>query len=257
MEGKKLAKGQALARALRFGKASGKMHLAQTSAQLSETQTLLQGRGQIVFDPLGKSVQCLAYQTAEPSAAQAAFLHIGTGRIERDDDARVEPLLPEYEFVLGMDHLPPPLKEIDLAAYGQLVVNGKVALQVARALKKGAGDIVGRVGNHHHEAGPRPRDEARLAHLADEGHLLAYWRPGHGQNLRAIEVAARQIVQQIAQRQNPYLFERGRAFGSYAFDFFNGDGQDFHGWPCVDAPGPRPIFGHILPCPGPLLSPTI
>ena len=32
LEGKKLAKGQALSRALRFGEASGKMHLAQARA---------------------------------------------------------------------------------------------------------------------------------------------------------------------------------------------------------------------------------
>ena len=94
------------------------MHLAQTSAQLFEAQALPQGCGQIVFYLFGKGVQRPAYQAAEPPAAQAALLHISTGRIERDDDARVEPLLPEYEFVLGMDHLPPPLEEIDLAAYG-------------------------------------------------------------------------------------------------------------------------------------------
>ena len=167
------------------------MHLAQTNAQLFEAQALPQGRGQIVFDPLGKGVQCLAYQAAEPPAAQAAFLHISTSRIEWDYDACVEPLLPEYEFVLGMDYLAPPLEEIDLAAYSQLVADGKVALQVAAPLKKGAGDIVGLVGDHHYEAGPRSGNEARLAHLADEGHLLADWRPSHGQDLRAIEIAAR------------------------------------------------------------------
>ena len=77
-----------------------------------------QGRGQIVFNPLGKGVQRPAYQAAEPPAAQAALFHIGTGRIERHDRARVEPLLPAYEFVLGMNDLPPPLEQINLAAYG-------------------------------------------------------------------------------------------------------------------------------------------
>ena len=101
----------------------------------------------------------------------------------------MEPLLSVYEFVFGMDYLPPPLKQIDLAAYGQLVADGKVALQVAAPLKKGTGDIVGLVGDHHHEARPRSGNEARLAHFADEGHLLADWCPGHGQNLRAIEVS--------------------------------------------------------------------
>ena len=236
LEGEKLAKSQALARALRFGKAGGKMHLAQTRAPLGQAQALPQGGGQVVFDALGKGVQRLAYQAAEPPAAQAALLQLGTGRIERNDRARVEPLLPVNEFVFGMDHLPPPLKEIDLAAYGQFVANGKVALQVASPLKKDAGNVVGLVGHDHHEAGPRPGHEARLAHLANERDLLADGHPGHGQNLCAVEVAARQIVQQIAQRPNFYIFERGRAFGPYAFDFFNGSGQNFHDWPCVDAP---------------------
>ena len=256
LKGKKLAKGQALPCALRFGEASGKMHLAQARAQFSESQALAQGRGQIVFDPLGKGIQRLAYQAAEPPAAQAALLHISTGRIERHDRARVEPLLPVDEFVLGMNDLPPPLEQIDLAAYSQLVADGKGALQVATPLKKGTSDIVGRVGDHHYEARPRPRNEARLAHLADEGHLLADGCPGHGQNLCAIEVAARQIVQQIAQRPNLYLFERGRSFGPYAFDLFNGDGQDFHGCHALTHLG-RSLSLAALPCPSLLLSPTL
>ena len=92
------------------------MYLAQARAPLRIAQTLPQGGRQVVFNALGKGVQRLAYQAAEPPAAQAALLQVGTGRIERHDRARVEPLLPVDEFVFGMDHLPPPLKEIDLAA---------------------------------------------------------------------------------------------------------------------------------------------
>ena len=165
-------------------------------------------------------------QAAEAPAAQPPLLHVRAGRIERHDPAGVQQILfprTSDEFVFRVHHLAPPLEHLHLAAQGQDIPFLEITLHVPPPLEPLAGDVLGIVLHHQGEPGPGSGDEPRLAHLPDQGHLLAGGNAGDRQDLAAVQIPSRQVVEQVSDGANTGLSEHGTPLGTHPLDLLDGD----------------------------------